>query len=40
VCAVEKWREDPFYGAVAVVKAEGYVVGDFTGGSTGPLETT
>jgi len=31
VCLVEKWREDPFYGAVAVVKAEGYVVGDFTG---------
>jgi len=31
VCVVEKWREDPFYGAVAVVKAEGYVVGDFTG---------
>ncbi|RFA94603.1 alpha-amylase family glycosyl hydrolase [Pyrobaculum aerophilum] len=31
-CRLEKWREDPYYGKVAVVRAgNGYVVGDFTG---------
>ena len=31
-CSVVKWRSDPFYGRVAVVKAGGgYIVGDFTG---------
>ncbi|MEM4651621.1 MAG: alpha-amylase family glycosyl hydrolase [Pyrobaculum sp.] len=31
-CVVERWRRDPYYGAVAIVRAGGgYVVGDFTG---------
>ncbi|MFZ8842104.1 MAG: hypothetical protein ACO2PM_24890 [Pyrobaculum sp.] len=31
-CRVERWRSDPYYGAVAVVKAgDGYVVGDIRG---------
>jgi Glycosidases len=32
VCLVERWRRNPYYGAVAVVKTGGgYMVGDFTG---------
>jgi cyclomaltodextrinase len=37
-CRVERWRSDPYYGAVAVVKAgNGYVVGDFSGWIRGAL---
>ncbi len=37
-CRVERWRSDPYYGAVAVVKAgDGYVVGDISGWIRGAL---
>ncbi len=37
-CRVERWRPDPYYGAVAVVKAgNGYVVGDISGWIRGAL---
>ena len=38
-CRVERWRSDPYYGAVAVVKAgNGYVVGDFSGWIRGAFQ--
>jgi cyclomaltodextrinase len=37
-CRVERWRSDPYYGAVAVVKAgNGYVMGDISGWIRGAL---
>jgi len=38
-CRVERWRFDPYYGAVAAVKAgNGYVVGDFSGWIPGAFQ--
>ncbi len=38
-CRVERWRSDPYYGAVAVVKAgDGYVVGDISGWILGAFQ--
>jgi len=38
-CRVERWRSNPYYGAVAVVKAgDGYVVGDISGWVPGAFQ--
>ncbi|MFZ8809101.1 MAG: hypothetical protein ACO2PN_13495 [Pyrobaculum sp.] len=38
-CRVERWRSDPYYGAVAAAKAgNGYVVGDISGWIPGAFQ--
>ncbi|MEZ0318936.1 MAG: alpha-amylase family glycosyl hydrolase [Pyrobaculum sp.] len=37
-CVVEKWRQDPYYGYVAVVKTGGEAVGDFSGWVKGAFQ--